>query len=288
MILWTPKIKAYAELIRFNKPVGTLLLLWPMLIALWVSSGGTPEPKVLVVFVLGCFLMRSAGCAVNDFADRHVDGLVERTKNRVLPSKRLSSREALLACFVLALLAFSLCFLTNTLVVKLSVVGALLASIYPFLKRFSSLPQFFLGAAFAWAIPMSYAATLEYIPPHAWILYAATLLWAVAYDTLYALVDKKDDLKVGIRSTAILFGAYTKLVVLVCYLMVSALLAFYAYTSHCNVLPILISLSLGLCAIFYHYAFIQDQSPSQCFKAFQYNQYLGGLWFLGFFVATLY
>lgn len=207
------KLQAYAQLMRIDKPIGTLLLLWPTLWALWIAAEGTPNLDVLCVFILGVFVMRSAGCVINDFADRNVDGFVERTKNRPLPSGRASPREAIALFLVLAMSAFLLVLTQNWLTIQLSFVGLLLAFIYPFMKRFTQLPQLFLGAAFSWAIPMAYVAQAGQLDSVVWLLFAVNVLWTIAYDTMYAMVDRDDDLKIGIKSTAILFGKYDKLIV---------------------------------------------------------------------------
>ena len=200
------KSTAYLQLIRFDKPVGTLLLLWPTLWALWIANEGLPPTLLLVVFVLGTFLMRSAGCAINDFADRAVDGAVERTRNRPLVTGAVTPSEAQILALVLAFLAFILVLMTNTLTIMLSFAAAALAGAYPFMKRHTHLPQLALGAAFSWGIPMAFAASLNTLPPALWLIYIANLLWTVAYDTQYAMVDRDFDRKIGVKSTAILFG----------------------------------------------------------------------------------
>jgi len=203
---WLDRIKEYGLLMRVDRPIGTLLLLWPTLWALWLANEAFPPISLIVVFTLGVFLTRSAGCVINDFADRHFDGKVERTKNRPLAQGRVSEKEALLLFIGLSLLAFALVLTLNIYSIGLSVVAIAIATIYPFMKRVTYFPQVVLGAAFSMAIPMAFAASNNEVPLQAWLLYVANLLWVLAYDTLYGMVDKKDDLKVGIKSTAILFG----------------------------------------------------------------------------------
>ncbi len=204
---------AYMQLARVDKPIGTLLLLWPTLWALWLAAGGLPNLWVLTVFVVGVFLMRSAGCVINDYADRNFDGHVKRTAGRPLPTGRVKPWEVLALFFVLALISFGLVLTMNPLTIGLSFVALLLAVSYPFMKRFISNPQLVLGMAFSWSIPMAYAAQADALPLVAWLLFFANLLWTVAYDTQYAMVDRDDDLKIGLKSSAILFGRYDKRII---------------------------------------------------------------------------
>lgn len=286
MILDREKLHAYISLARLDKPVGIFLLLWPTLWALWLAAEGLPSWQNVLIFCLGVVLMRSAGCVINDFADRHVDGLVERTKDRPLVSHRLSSKEALWFFTVLCAAAAVLVLFTNPLTIYLSVGGLVLASAYPFMKRYTYLPQVVLGAAFAWAIPMAFAAEAGEIPGNAWLLYVVTLIWTVAYDTLYAMVDRDDDIKAGIKSTAILFGDADKLVIAVLQLMVvlglallgqrAELGAFYFYA----LIPVSIS-------FVYQQHLIRHRYRASCFKAFQHNNWVGGLVFLGLLIDSL-
>ncbi len=208
------KLKLYAQLMRLDRPIGIYLLLWPTLWALWIAAQGFPDLKVLIIFVIGVVLMRSAGCAVNDFADRKIDPYVERTKNRPLASGKLSSTEALMLFAVLGIAAFILVVQLNRTTILLSVGAIVLAASYPFMKRFHSLPQVHLGVAFAWSVPMAYSAVTGYLPTLAgWLMFVATVLWTVAYDTMYALTDKPDDLKIGVKSTAIFFGENNRLII---------------------------------------------------------------------------
>lgn len=206
MLQW----QAYWQLARLDKPIGSLLLLWPTLWSLWLAAGGWPGWQLLVVFVAGVWLMRSAGCVINDYADRHVDGHVKRTAARPLPAGRLGGRQALAFFGVLVLAAFALVLTLNRYTILLSLVGLLLAVVYPFMKRITHLPQLVLGLAFSWAIPMAWAAVQGQLGPVTWLLFLANALWTVAYDTYYAMVDRDDDLRIGVKSTAILFGRHDR------------------------------------------------------------------------------
>jgi 4-hydroxybenzoate polyprenyl transferase len=200
------RLRRYALLTRMHRPIGTLLLLWPCLWALWIAADGVPDPLVLAVFVAGTFLMRSAGCAINDYADRAIDGHVARTRDRPVAAGLVSPNEALAVAAVFSLVAFALVLLMNTLTIALAVIGLLLAATYPYAKRVTYLPQVHLGAAFGWAVPMAFAAQAGALPPLAWLLYLGAILWATIYDTMYAMADRPEDLKIGVKSTAILFG----------------------------------------------------------------------------------
>jgi 4-hydroxybenzoate polyprenyltransferase len=287
MTLITQRFKIYFRLVRADKPIGTLLLMWPMLIALWVAGDGLPNAKIVIIFILGCFLMRSSGCAINDFADRHFDGHVERTKARPLARKLIHPFEAVMVYCICALIAFALVLCTNIETVRLSVVGLALATLYPFLKRVTHGPQWFLGAAFAWAVPMSYMALNQSIPPHAWVLYASAVLWAFAYDTQYAMVDIIDDKKIGVKSTAIWLGSWTNVCIVLAQLAVCGLLVVYGYYANILGYGITLSILLGLGLILYQHKLVQTREPRNCFKAFLNNQWLGGLWFVGFLVDSL-
>lgn len=207
------KWQAYCRLMRIDKPIGSLLLLWPTLWALWLAGRGIPEAKILVVFVLGVFFMRAAGCVVNDYADRHIDGFVKRTASRPLPSGTISEKESKILFVVLILLSFGLVLTLNSMTIWLSLAALALAWIYPFMKRVTHLPQVVLGAAFGWSIPMGFAAVSESLPLVCWLLLLANICWTVAYDTQYAMVDRDDDLRIGVKSTAILFGQHDKLII---------------------------------------------------------------------------
>ena len=212
MNLSLQRLPLYLKLMRADKPIGTLLLLWPTLWALWIAANGTPQWHLLAIFTLGTFLMRSAGCVVNDFADRNFDAHVERTAQRPLATGAVSKREALQLAAGLCALAFALVLFTNRLTILLSFGAVLLAGLYPFMKRYTQMPQLVLGAAFGWGIPMAFAAQSSTLPAGCWVLYIANLFWTVAYDTFYAMVDRDDDVKIGIKSTAILFGDDDRLI----------------------------------------------------------------------------
>jgi 4-hydroxybenzoate polyprenyltransferase len=274
------KLQLYAELIRFQKPIGVYLLLWPTLWALAIAGEGAPDTWVTLVFVVGVFLMRSAGCAINDYADRHIDLHVTRTWDRPLANGRISEKEVLLVFAVLSLLAFLLVLSLNKFTILLSIGGILLAASYPFMKRFHYLPQVHLGAAFGWAVPMAFAALTEQVPKQAWLLYVATLVWTVAYDTMYSMVDREDDLKIGIKSSAILFGDYDRLMIglfqflfiLTLYLIGSDLefSAIYYY-----------ALAFASLLLIYEQLLIVYRIPEYCFRAFLHNHWVGAIVFAG-------
>ena len=274
------RLRAYGRLIRLDRPIGTLLLLWPTLWALWIASSGRPDPETFVVFVAGVFLMRSAGCAINDFADRDFDPHVERTRSRPLASGVIAPVEALLVAASLALAAFLLVLRLNALTIGLSLIGGFMAASYPFLKRFTSLPQFYLGAAFGWAVPMAFAAQTNTVPATAWLLFVAVILWAVAYDTMYAMVDREDDLRIGVRSTAILFGRADRLAVavaqagtLLALLQVGRIEQFGGWYQG----ALLVAASMSI----WQQILIRDRQPERCFRAFLNNNALGMTVFIG-------
>ncbi|MDO6580676.1 4-hydroxybenzoate octaprenyltransferase [Photobacterium sp. SP02] len=274
------KARAYWQLARMDRPIGSLLLMWPTLWALFLAADGMPDIKVLVVFVLGVFSMRAAGCVINDYADRHFDGHVKRTAQRPLPSGLISEREALGFFAVLSLVSFALVLTMNTLTIQLSVVGLLLAAAYPFMKRYTHLPQLVLGMAFGWAIPMAYAAQSGALPPVAWMLFVANILWTIAYDTQYAMVDRDDDLKIGIKSTAILFGRNDKRIIGLLQLGTLGLLIVVGMQMGLSQLYYW-SL-LGAAALFvYQQMLIRGREREPCFKAFLNNNYVGMLVWLG-------
>lgn len=274
------KLLAYHRLMRTDKPIGALLLLWPTLWALWVATPGLPPLWILAVFVAGVWLMRAAGCVVNDYADRKFDGHVKRTANRPLPSGAVTEKEARTLFVVLVLISFLLVLTLNTMTILLSVAALALAWIYPFMKRYTHLPQVVLGAAFGWSIPMAFAAVSETVPLSCWLMFLANILWAVAYDTQYAMVDRDDDLKIGIKSTAILFGRQDKLIIGILQVAVLLLMiaigylnglggAFYAAVAAAGVLFI------------YQQKLIVHRDRDACFKAFLNNNYVGLVLFLG-------
>lgn len=276
----TERLREYALLMRLDKPIGVFLLLWPALWALLVASDGQPDPLVLLVFILGVFLMRSAGCVINDFADIEIDRHVTRTQNRPLTTGRVGRREALVLFALLCSAAFALVLLLNTLTILMSFVGVLLAATYPFMKRLTHLPQVYLGAAFGWAVPMAFAAQTGSVPPIAWLMYTATVLWATAYDTMYAMVDRGDDLALGVKSTAILFGDSDRIIIaaiqgmaLICLVMIGlqAGLGGYYYTG------------VGVAAVLalYQQGLIRYREREQCFRAFLNNNWFGMAVFAG-------
>jgi 4-hydroxybenzoate polyprenyltransferase len=280
------RLREYALLMRLDRPIGIFLLLWPTLWALLIAGEGRPDPMVLMVFILGVVLMRSAGCVINDFADREIDGHVQRTRDRPLAAGRVSELEAKLLFVLLCLLAFGLVLLLNTLTIMLSLVGALLAASYPFMKRVTHLPQVYLGAAFGWSVPMAFAAQTGSVPPIAWLLFTATVLWATAYDTMYAMVDREDDLVLGVKSTAILFGdadrqiiGIIQVMVLVCLLMIGyqAELGLYYYGG------VLVAAALAA----YQQGLIRYREREGCFRAFLNNNWFGAAVFLGLLLDYL-
>ncbi|KOO12987.1 4-hydroxybenzoate octaprenyltransferase [Vibrio ouci] len=278
------KAVAYWQLMRMDKPIGTLLLLWPTLWALIISAQGIPDFKVLLVFVLGVIFMRAAGCVINDFADRKVDGHVKRTKQRPLPSGRVSSKEAIGLFLVLAISSFVLVLSMNTLTIQLSFVGLVLAFIYPFMKRFTHLPQLFLGLAFSWSIPMAWAAQSGEVPMMVWFIFAINALWTIAYDTQYAMVDRDDDLKIGIKSTAILFGRFDKMVIGVLQLITLAMLMFVGTWYQLGASYYWSLLMVGALFVFQQHL-IRHRERDLCFRAFLNNNYVGMIVTIGLFIA---
>jgi len=271
---------ALLQLIRFDKPIGTLLLLWPTLWALWLAAGGVPDIRLLFIFAAGTFLMRSAGCIVNDLADRHLDGGVERTRQRPLVTGAVTVGEARALFVALLLLAFVLVLFTNRLTVLLSFAAVLLASTYPFMKRFTHLPQVVLGAAFSWSIPMAFAAQRGELPAALWLLYSGNLLWTVAYDTKYAMVDRVDDLVVGIKSSAILFGDFDRGIIAL--LQTGCLVCLYL-AGEAFGLGLAYHLGLAVAALLfiYHQYLIRERRPEDCFRAFLHNNWVGAAVFAG-------
>jgi len=280
------KLQAYAQLMRIDKPIGTLLLLWPTLWALWIAAQGFPDFSVLLVFTVGVFLMRSAGCVINDFADRKIDGFVERTKQRPLPSGRATSREAICLFLILATISFVLVLTQNNLTIQLSFVGIVLAFFYPFMKRFTYLPQFVLGLAFSWAIPMAYAAQANELPAVVWVLFTINILWTIAYDTLYAMVDRDDDLKIGVKSSAILFAEYDKLIVGLLQLTFLLLLLLLGWMEALNSIYFF-GLSVVLALFIRQQLEIKEREKKACFKAFLDNNYVGLTVFIALFLSYL-
>ncbi|WP_288821141.1 4-hydroxybenzoate octaprenyltransferase [Leclercia sp. UBA7405] len=274
------KLLAYHRLMRTDKPIGALLLLWPTLWALWVATPGLPPLWILAVFVAGVWLMRAAGCVVNDYADRKFDGHVKRTANRPMPSGAVTEKEARTLFVVLILISFLLVLTLNTMTILLSVAALALAWVYPFMKRYTHLPQVVLGAAFGWSIPMAFAAVSETVPLSCWLMFLANILWAVAYDTEYAMVDRDDDLKIGIKSTAILFGRQDKLIIGILQVAVLALMVAIGYLNGLNGVFYAAVVAAGGLFV-YQQKLIANRDRDACFKAFLNNNYVGLVLFLG-------
>ncbi len=274
------RLYQYALLMRLNRPIGILLLLWPTLWALWIAGDGKPDVLVTLVFVAGVVLMRSAGCVINDYADRNIDPHVQRTAERPLAAGRVSPREALILFALLGLVAFGLVLLLNRLTIVLSVVAVLLAVSYPFAKRYTHLAQVHLGAAFGWAVPMAFAAQTNSLPAVAWLLFFITVLWATVYDTMYAMVDRADDLRIGVKSTAVLFAAKDKMIIGLLQIVLLLLLVVVGRQLCLNVYYYLaLAAAFGL-ALFQQYL-IKDRVTAQCFRAFLNNNWFGAVIFIG-------
>ncbi|MCG6897694.1 MAG: 4-hydroxybenzoate octaprenyltransferase [Thiocapsa sp.] len=277
---WRERLLGYLLLVRLHRPIGIFLLMWPALWALWLAGEGQPPWYIVLVFVLGVVLMRSAGCAINDFADRDFDGHVARTRQRPLATGAVSPEEAVAIFVVLSLLAFGLVLFLNWQTVALSVVAALLTIIYPFMKRFTHVPQLFLGAAFGWAIPMAFTAVTGKIPAYAWLLFVSTLIWALIYDTQYAMVDREDDLKIGIKSTAILFGDLDRMVIGLLQVLMLGLLVWLGLLAGRG-LWFFAGLVIAAVLALYQQSLIHRREPASCFKAFLNNNYFGMAIFVG-------
>lgn len=277
------KLPDYLALIRFYRPIGTYLLLWPTLWALWLAAEGLPDGKLLIIFIVGTFLMRSAGCIINDFADRDFDAHVKRTAHRPLATGRLSSKEALIYCLILCLIAFALVLMTNQKTILLSFGAIALAACYPFLKRYTHWPQLVLGAAFSWGIPMAFAAQSNALPAKAWLLYLAVVIWTIVYDTFYAMVDRDDDIKIGIKSTAVLFGNADRLITALLQVWVLFLLLWTATLFQLGFWYLLsVTISAGFFA--YQQYLIRHRDRDACFKAFLNNHWVGAIIFAGIFL----
>lgn len=277
---------AYCRLMRINKPIGALLLLWPTYWALWLAGNGMPDVYILVIFTVGVFLMRAAGCVINDFADRHFDGHVERTRGRPMPSGAVSEKESKVLFLALVTISFLLVLTLNPLAIGLSFAAVMLAWMYPFMKRFTHLPQVILGMAFGWSIPMAYAAIGNSLPVSCWLLLLANICWAVVYDTQYAMVDRNDDLKIGIKSTAILFGRFDRLII---GLLQSAMVLLLVLIGYLNQLGGTFYWSLLLVGALFAYQqhLIANRQRERCFQAFMNNNYVGLVIFLGFLMSLV-
>ncbi|MEQ5274544.1 4-hydroxybenzoate octaprenyltransferase [Proteus terrae] len=274
------KWQAYSRLMRIDKPIGALLLLWPTYWALWIAAKGFPDWHILIVFTIGVFSMRAAGCVINDFADRKIDGSVERTKNRPLPSGAVTEKESKILFIVLVLLSFALVLTLNTMTIWLSIAGLALAWFYPFVKRFSNLPQLILGMAFGWSIPMGFAAVSESLPLVCWLLFLVNIVWSVIYDTQYAMVDRNDDIKIGVKSTAILFGRYDKIIIGILQLVMLALLVGIGILLNLKGIYYW-SLLLATALFIYQQKLIAERERAPCFQAFMNNNYVGFVLFAG-------
>jgi len=281
------RLREYALLMRLNRPIGIFLLLWPTLWALLIAGDGHPPPRIVLVFILGVILMRSAGCVINDFADREIDRFVARTRNRPLTAGRVSTGEAKVLFIVLCLAAFALVLTLNPLTIMLSVVAVLLAGTYPFMKRVTHLPQVYLGATFGWAVPMAFAAVTGGVPPIGWLMFTATVVWATVYDTMYAMVDRDDDIVLGVKSTAILFGdadrqiiGVLQVMLLICLVMIGhqAGLGWYYYGS------LVIAALLAL----YQQGLIRYRERASCLEAFLNNNWFGAVIFMGMLLDYLF
>lgn len=278
--------KPFLELTRLNKPVGVYLLLWPTFWALWVAAEGFPDLSMFIIFTLGVIFMRAAGCVINDYADRNVDGHVERTVNRPLVTGAVTSKQALILFFSLLAASFVLVLFTNMLTIQLSFIGAALAAIYPFMKRHTHLPQVFLGAAFSWSIPMAFAAQSGELPKYVWLMYIANLSWTVAYDTMYAMVDRNDDLKIGVKSTAILFGDADRVMIgilngiaIFCLLLLGSELALGIF----YYLGLLAAVGLMI----YQLWLIRGRDRASCFAGFINSHWVGVVIWLGLILSYL-
>lgn len=268
---------------RLHKPIGIILLFWPMMWALWIAANGTPPIKELLIFTLGTIMMRSAGCVINDIADRKIDLHVERTKERPLTTGEVSLKEALVLFIILTLLSFLLVLLLNKMTIAMSFIAIALASIYPFCKRFTYLPQLFLGLAFGWAVPMAFTAILNKLPFIAWLLYLATIIITICYDTMYAMVDRDDDLKIGVKSTAILFNRYDKIIIAVLQIIFIALMIIIGAMMDMNI-GYYSFLSAAALLFIYQGYLIKDRDKKNCFRAFLNNHWTGMLIFSGIFL----
>lgn len=280
------RLRLYFQLIRLDKPIGIVLLLWPTLWALWMASDGVPDYCLLFIFTLGTVLMRSAGCAINDYADRDFDKHVKRTVDRPITSGKIRPREALIVAAVLAIVAFLLILPLNALTKQLSVAAVIIAGSYPYFKRFFAIPQAYLGIAFGFGIPMGFAAVQNSVPAEAWWLLAANIFWAIAYDTEYAMVDRDDDLKIGMKTSAITFGRFDVAAVMLCYALSFAIILVVGWQFGLHFWFVAGLLVASACAV-YHYFLIRTRERAGCFKAFRHNNWLGGAIFAGVFLDYL-
>ena len=277
----------YAQLMRLDKPIGIWLLLWPTLWGLWIAAKGHPNPKIFLVFVLGVITMRSAGCVINDFADRKIDPMVARTRSRPLAAGTVAPAEALILFFALGLIAIALVLTLDPLTQMLAIVGAVLTVIYPFTKRFFSAPQLILGAAFGWGIPMAFAAQTGLIPRLAWLMWLTVVIWAVIYDTMYAMADRADDVKLGIKSTAIMFGSADVFIVTLLQIILILALALIGAAAQLGTWYMAF-LAIAASQLFYQHMLIRNRRPEQCFRAFMNHHYFGAAIFAGIALDYLF
>ena len=280
------RLQQYYLLMRMDRPIGTWLLLWPAFWALWIAAEGIPPVSIMVIFALGVFIMRSAGCVINDYADRNIDKHIERTKNRPITSGKVSPREALGLFAVCIMIAFLLVLFLNVYTILLSFIALLLAAIYPFMKRYTHYPQIVLGMAFSWAIPMAFAAQLNHIPGVAWVLYFVTILWIVSYDTMYAMADREEDLKIGVKSTAIIFADYDKLLIALLQLAFTVGMFSVAWLVQAG-LFFYLGIAASIVFSIYQQYLIRNRDKKTCFQAFLNNHWLGMLIFIGIFLNYL-
>ena len=282
------RIDEYSQLARFNRPIGTWLLLWPALWALWIAGSGQPEPKVLIVFVLGVVVMRAAGCVINDFADRNIDPHVRRTRDRPIAARRVSPVEGLVLFGVLSAIALYLVTFLDLLTIKLAVIGAALTVSYPFVKRIFPMPQLYLGISFGgWSVPMAFAAQTGKLPRVAWVLYIAAVIWAAVYDTIYAMIDREDDLKIGVKSSAILFADMDKLLIFVMQAMMMFALVLAGQNMHFGEWYYAGLVVTGLLFLYQQWL-IRNREPAGCLRAFVNNQYVGMVIFIGILLQYIY
>jgi len=283
------RIEEYWELARFNRPIGTWLLLWPALWALWIAGEGQPNQRVLIVFVLGVIVMRAAGCIINDFADRDIDPHVRRTRDRPLAARRVSPTEALVLFVALLAIALFLVTFLNRLTIELAFIGAAMTVSYPFVKRFFAMPQLYLGLSFGgWSVPMAFAAHTDKQPPRvAWVLYIAAVIWAAAYDTIYAMIDREDDLKLGVKSSAILFADMDRLLIFVMQAMMMFALVLAGQSMHFGEWYYAGLVAAGALFLYQHWL-IRNREPAGCLRAFMNNQYVGMVIFIGILLQYIY
>lgn len=270
----------YYRLVRLHRPIGIYLVLWPTLWALWMAGEGRPDPFVLTIFLIGTVLMRSAGCAINDYADRDIDGHVWRTKDRPIAAGLIKPGEAVMVFTVLSLVSFGLVLFLNTLTIQLSVIGVFLAFSYPFTKRYTYLPQAYLGMAFGWGIPMGFAALTNEVPEPAWVMFFANVMWSLVYDTMYAMADREDDLKIGVKSSAILFGRFDRLIIGALQALFLLLLAIAGHDLGMGA-PYFAGLAVAAALSAYEQWMIRKREPMRCFRAFLHNHYVGASIFVG-------